>query len=676
MSYIIKIIVFEVVLFFLQSYPVMAQQLNIDDFNNFQENKNHAIAELKKFAQQDTSRVNALIKVFTTATFLRQQEEVAPYRIEAMALSRKLHFVKGLAYCYSSTAIYYKSSLNNPSANIYFDSVLHIIGNSNDKELRSLKSKAYENKGKMYYVQENYYTALNYFFEALNYTEYDAGERIIRINIFITEIYTSLNNLEKATEYAKKNIVMAEKNGSIKVKDASVYFSFIDICLLKNDLQTAASYLDKMAKFIPNPEQVLLNKAYYQKRGEINYQQQKYSTALTYFQQAYKYAIIGGHKNSITNTLRFLSSTALKLGDTKAAKDYALQNLALAEEGNTKTAKIDALINLSNYYNTTGNSSKAFELSQQAMQLKDSLLAETNIKQINILGAIYETDKKEKEIIQLQNEKQKEAIVIKQKSNLNKIFIAAIAGLLVLGYLAYRNFRNGQQILKQQQSLQQQKITELEKDKQLLTVDAMLKAQEDERSRIAKDLHDGLGSMLSGAKLSFINMKDNMVLTQENILHFERSIAMLDNTIGELRKVAHNLMPEAVVKFGLDEALKDFCNTIQSSSKLTIIYQQFGEDRKLNSAAEVTIYRIVQELVNNALKYSGAKQIIVQLTKNHVKVGVAVEDDGKGFDIKLLDEKKGAGINNIKYRVNYFKGTFDIISSPGNGTSVNIELMA
>jgi two-component system, NarL family, sensor kinase len=675
MSYIIKIVVFGVALFFLPSHSLMAQQLNVDDFNNFQENKNHAIAELKKFPQQDTNRVNALIKVFTTAAYLKQRQEVMPYRIEAMALSRKLQFIKGLAYCYSSMANFYKSSLDKPNAHLYFDSVMYIIGNSSDTKLIELKSSAIEIKGKMYYDQENYYTALNYFFEALKYQQDTTGKNIIRLYTFIAEIYTSLNNLDKATEYAKKSIAVAERDTSVQV-DEFIYFSFIDICLLKNDLQTATFYLDKMTSYIPHPKQVQVNVGYYKKRGQINYMLQKYSTAFAYFQQAYKYAIIGGHKNSVTNTLRFLSATALKLGDTKAARDYALQNLALAEEGNTKTAKIDALINLSNYYNTAGNSSKAFELSQQAMQLKDSLLAETNIKQINILGTIYETDKKEKEIIQLQNEKQKEAIVIKQKSNLNRIFITAIVGLLVLGYLAYRNFRNGQKILKQQQSLQQQKIIELEKDKQLLTVDAMLKAQEDERSRIAKDLHDGLGSMLSGAKLSFINMKDNMVLTQENILHFERSIAMLDNTISELRKVAHNLMPEAVVKFGLDEALKDFCNTIQSSSKLSIIYQQFGEDRKLNSAAEVTIYRIVQELVNNALKYSGAKQIIVQLTKNHVKAGVAVEDDGKGFDIKLLDEKKGAGINNIKYRVNYFKGTFDIISSPGNGTSVNIELMA
>jgi len=171
-------------------------------------------------------------------------------------------------------------------------------------------------------------------------------------------------------------------------------------------------------------------------------------------------------------------------------------------------------------------------------------------------------------------------------------------------------------------------------------------------------------------------MKENMILPAENLPAFDRSIAMLDNTIAELRKVAHNLMPETLVRFGLEEALKDFCNSIQSSTGIQVIYQQLGEDRKMNARAEITIYRIIQELVNNILKYAEATQIIVQLTRDDIKTGITVEDNGKGFDMTILDQKRGAGFSNIKYRVNYFKGTLDINSQPGNGTSVNIELIA
>jgi signal transduction histidine kinase len=256
------------------------------------------------------------------------------------------------------------------------------------------------------------------------------------------------------------------------------------------------------------------------------------------------------------------------------------------------------------------------------------------------------------------------------------VFISTIIGLLIFVYLAYRTVKTEQKIAIQRQEIQKQIINELEKDKKLLTAEAMLKGQEEERSRIAKDLHDGLGGMLSGAKLSLNNMKENIFLSPENQQSFEQSIAMLDRTISELRKVAHNLMPDILVKFGLDEALKEFCCSIETSTGIDVIYQQLGEDRKLSPQAEITIYRIVQELVNNALKHADAKQIIVQLTKNHVKAGVTVEDDGNGFDVNDPLLKKGAGLINIMSRVDYFKGTLDINSQPGKGTSVNIELIA
>ena len=134
-------------------------------------------------------------------------------------------------------------------------------------------------------------------------------------------------------------------------------------------------------------------------------------------------------------------------------------------------------------------------------------------------------------------------------------------------------------------------------------------------------------------------------------------------------------MPDALIRFGLDEALKEYCTSIQASANIEVIYQQFGNERRLSRQAEINIYRIVQELINNALKHAGAKQIIVQLTKNHNKTGITVEDDGKGFDTKIYGQQSGAGMGNIRHRVNYFKGNLDIASEPGSGTSVHIELM-
>ena len=133
-------------------------------------------------------------------------------------------------------------------------------------------------------------------------------------------------------------------------------------------------------------------------------------------------------------------------------------------------------------------------------------------------------------------------------------------------------------------------------------------------------------------------------------------------------------MPEALVKFGLQEAVRDFCNSTQSATNLKVVYQPLGENRKLSNTVEVFAYRIIQELVNNAVKHANATQIIVQLTTNNNKVGIAVEDNGKGFDVNSISNSKGAGIDNIKYRVQYFNGTIDTVTSVGNGTSINIEL--
>src|SRR6185436_16432928 len=124
--------------------------------------------------------------------------------------------------------------------------------------------------------------------------------------------------------------------------------------------------------------------------------------------------------------------------------------------------------------------------------------------------------------------------------------------------------------------LQQQRISELEKDRQLVAVDSMLKGQEEERSRLAKDLHDALGGLLSGVKFSLSNMKDNLIITPDNMTVFERSLDMIDTSIKELRRVAHNMMPEMLVKFGLDEALKEYCNSINATKLLTVNYQSFG----------------------------------------------------------------------------------------------------
>lgn len=172
-------------------------------------------------------------------------------------------------------------------------------------------------------------------------------------------------------------------------------------------------------------------------------------------------------------------------------------------------------------------------------------------------------------------------------------------------------------------------------------------------------------------------MKENLVMTPDNAQAFERSIDMLDSSIKEMCRVAHNMMPEMLLKYGLDTALKEFCNEIGRTGVMRITYQSAGiATNPIEQTTAVTIYRIVQELVSNAVKHSNAQHVLVQVhaLAQEKLLAITVEDDGHGFDATALNQSGGMGWKNIQNRVEFLKGRLDIQSSPGKGTSVMIEL--
>jgi signal transduction histidine kinase len=195
---------------------------------------------------------------------------------------------------------------------------------------------------------------------------------------------------------------------------------------------------------------------------------------------------------------------------------------------------------------------------------------------------------------------------------------------------------------------------------------------ETERSRLAKDLHDGLGGMLSGIKLTLGSVSGNMVLPSENAAVFTKVFHQLDNTIAEMRRVAHSMMPEALLRFGLSEAIQDFCDGINESNIIKMKFTQIGLHDAIEKSTEVILYRIMQELSNNAIKHAAAKNIFIQLNKHEQGLTLTVEDDGKGFDINQI--KKGDGLNNIQSRLDYLKGTMEINAELGEGSSFIIEI--
>ena len=212
-----------------------------------------------------------------------------------------------------------------------------------------------------------------------------------------------------------------------------------------------------------------------------------------------------------------------------------------------------------------------------------------------------------------------------------------------------------------------------EKEKQIIALTGILQGQEEERARMARDLHDGLGGMLSGIKLNLSSMKGNVIIQEQDAQLFAKSISQLDNAIAEMRRVAHNMMPEALLKFGLNEAIQDYCDGINESNTIKIKYTQIGLTQPLEKSVEVILYRIMQELTTNAIKHAGAKNIFIQLSKNEGVLHLIVEDDGIGFDTTQLKNTNGSGLHNVQTRVDYLKGSMEIQSSP-SGTSITLEI--
>jgi two-component system NarL family sensor kinase len=628
--------------------------------NTFVHRKDSLVAILQNYPAADTARAKALFAIVDCAAFLKEKKEVLPYWQQAMDISIKLKFAKTIAACLVWMGSYYKSAQKIDSALIYLDSGINVAINAHDQQLKHTVGFANYFRGMIYENQENLYAALQSYFGAIKY--YDGSLPDIQKVLFgrIASIYKKLDNTDKAIEFYK----LSEEYTVV----ADLYFE-------KKDVANAKLFLNMIAPHMPDTVETEVTGDYFRLRGNIARREHKPDSAILFLQQALPYYKNHQftHANFLTDVLTDLASLQIEIGNMNAAKIYADESMVSAKEDGRKQTISAALKSMAAYDSKTGNYAAAYKELLESTVLGDSVVFESNIKQANTLAAIYQNQKKEEQIAELRSDKEIEAAKLKQKSLLNTIFIVAFVAIFITAFLLYRNFRHVQKLNKQESWIHHQKINQLENEKHLLAVEAMLKGQEEERTRLAKDLHDGLGGMLSGVKISFSNMKDNIIMDHEHMVAFEKSIAQLDNTIDELRKVSHNLMPEALVKFGLKSAVKDFCDSVQDANT-RIICEQLGVERELGNKGDVNVYRIIQELVSNAVKHARASQVLVQLTKTPQKVMVTVEDNGKGLDQQQLATSNGIGLTNIKHRVNYLNGTMDVSSNPGDGTTINIEL--
>lgn len=617
-------------------------------------------------AKKDTNKIRLLFALSTQYDH-SEPEKAKTYIRQAAQLSKELHYDAGMLTFYKRMMYVYSYLSANDSAIFYGNKMLEHARQQKDSFSIGV---ALFNLGERYNYMSDFENGLKYTLQGVNILSGKGYAPRIEAAVLggLSNTYLMMKNYTKAIEYGK----MAE----------AVERKMEDKGPLTGTLINLGNCYDEIGK-LTEAEQVYKEAMQLAKEySNLSYESMICQGLVALAQKqndAAKMKLYAERGLAISTKLddsygimansQGLSMHYLMTKNYGRAKELIMQALKIADENKFVEAKAMVLQSLSNISFAEGDFISGFKNQKEATSLSENIFTESISQKAADYRVKYETEIKEAQIKQLQSEKKIQQLAIRQKNILNYVLIGSAGALLIISLLGYRNYRH-------KQKLQQQRISELETQQQLTAAEAVLKGEEQERTRLAKDLHDGLGGMLSGIKFSFNNMKGNLVMTPENANAFERSMDMLDSSIKEMRRVAHNMMPEALVKFGLDSALKDFCNDINQSGALKINYQSIGlEYSQIEQTMAITIYRIVQELINNSIKHASASSAIVQLTKSGSELVLTVEDDGKGFDTKILTHVKGIGWSNIQSRVEFLKGRLDVNSHPGKGTSVLIELI-
>lgn len=424
--------------------------------------------------------------------------------------------------------------------------------------------------------------------------------------------------------------------------------------------------------------------------SHLFFERARYDSALQYAQQAASLFLRLNQSAFESVSVQGIARALLKLQQIEEAANYAQRSLELASRQNISRYKADAMgmraevfLAEKKYDSCRMEAGAALRTDSSDIDLRSrmyQLLVQAGIatndttevadyfrkyvytlerisngnyqKSLSELEVNYETEKKELLIASMLRER---------KLGITLSILGAVLTLVTLGFLI-----NRQRAIRHKKLIAEQKVLQLEQEKQLVATQAILDGETSERTRLARDLHDGLGGMLSVIKLNLYEVKKNMVLSDADVQRFNHALNMLDDSVGELRRVAHNMMPEALSRFGLKTSLQDFVHNIPNAH-----FHYFGEDQRLNPKLEIIVYRTAYELVNNALKHAQARTINVQLVQQPDTVSLTVQDDGKGFDVSKKQD--GNGLSNIQNRVASFNGRMSIFSSPGEGTEITVE---
>jgi two-component system NarL family sensor kinase len=604
----------------------------------------------------------ALASTYSNLTWEYRQvnrEQAVAYGRKAIEQSRKIKSLPNIAQAYNDLGIIYFDKENYDTAIDLYAKSLEIRRQLKDE---SGTARLHNKIGIVYQKQGLLEQALEHQLKALTLFEKIGDEKGISYSLNnIGIINQNLGRYPEALKYHERSIAIKEKLGDTYGLISS-YVNVANIYQQHKNYPRSESYFEKalsMARGLDDKEYLstALNNF-----GQLYFQTNQFEKALPMIRESFVLRKTLGDTKGMVSCLINLGEiyTAEKKYDS--AKIYLQEALRRGQIAINCAPEVNhALLSLSVLYEKSGNSLAALNMYKQYAGARDSMFSENLGQKVAEMETRYKTVENEKTI-------QEQQFAIQQKN----YWLAAVISILMLSklviYWYYRRYRHRQKLKLQEEITRQQD----------LAARAVIFAAEEERQRIARDLHDGVGQMMSAAKMNLSAFESNIPdMSRQHQVSLEKIISLVDDSCREIRHVSHNMMLSTFSKKNLAEALKDFINKIDVNALNVHLYTE-GLEHKLDPNTETMLYRIIQECVNNVIKHANATTLDITVIKDKEGITAAIEDNGKGFD--TTDKEKissmGMGLKNIHTRVEYLKGTIDIDSAPGRGTVISLQIPA
>lgn len=633
------------------------------------------IDSLKTALVQSTNDTDRLIQTFEIGEqywFMRNVPAAVSYLRQAVQMAETYNY-----YPHQINAL---NLLANSKLKLeQYDSVFYYLQTAVTKAAQRKDTAflplVYETYHHVYYQLGDYNTALHYALQSADGYERSNNPAINRQAIFayisVGQVFRQLGQLDKALHYFEKALASGQKAAQ-PAYNSDALLNIANVYETQGRLRQAQQLYDSVIRLDKehyNHESSLFA---YAGLGQIALQQKKYAESATYLKTALKYAQEANQEFYIDDLLAQLGKASFLAKDT-GATGYFNEAVKLATESKDMRSLYTTYSYLAEMEKMHGDFKKSLAYQEVSQQYKDSLITAEKVRFTNNLEVLHRTQQKEAQIQQLQASQANTQLTLLQRNRLLWIAGSLLLVVLVFFVLYYRNSRHKQLLVQQQQQLQTEKIKALESESKLEALQNLVKGQEMERTRIARDLHDSVGSLLSIILFRFSSLRGRFGALQQNEL-FESTVQLADETLREVRRISHNLAPEALIKLGLKEAILEFCSKAQAHASLKFTVQLYGLEERLPLVLETNLFAMVQELLQNVIKHSQASEVIVQINRIDNQLTLTVEDNGTGFDVAALHQTKSLGLTAIRNRVLSLNGDFTLDSAAGVGTTAIITI--